>query len=104
VIDCLQWLLTADVLPARRHEILGLLLGYSPTAIARHQEREGLWEYQGPEASPSDMHLLAGDRLACGGVPPAGPPSVVATRDPKLVECKACVASDSYRVALVVQP
>lgn len=44
VIDLLTWALSGDVPPARKHEILGLLLGYSATAIARHQEGDGLWE------------------------------------------------------------
>lgn len=44
VIDLLGWLDAPEVPRARAHEILGLLLGYSAPAIARHQEREGLWE------------------------------------------------------------
>lgn len=48
VIDHLEWALGAGLPPARRHEILGMLCGYSPAAIARHQEREGLWSYEAP--------------------------------------------------------
>ena len=41
-IDLLEWLLAGEGLPPRRkHEILGLLLGYSASAIARHQELSG---------------------------------------------------------------
>lgn len=44
VIDLLTWALSDGVPPERKHEILGLLLGYSPAAIARHQERDhGSW-------------------------------------------------------------
>ena len=46
VIDMLRWALSERVPPVRRHEILGLLCGYSPAAIARHQESDGLWSYQ----------------------------------------------------------
>lgn len=46
VIDCLEWALTADIPKARRHELVGLLCGYSPAAIARHQEQEGLWSFE----------------------------------------------------------
>jgi hypothetical protein len=45
-VDLLEWVMSAEVPPARKHEILGLLLGYSPSAIARHQESAGLWEYR----------------------------------------------------------
>lgn len=45
-IDLLEWVLSGEVPPVRKHEMLGLLLGYSPSAIARHQEAEGLWEYR----------------------------------------------------------
>lgn len=45
-IDLLEWVLSGEVPPARKHEMLGLLLGYSPSAIARHQETEGLWTYR----------------------------------------------------------
>jgi hypothetical protein len=44
-VDLLEWALSGAIPPARKHEILGLLCGYSPAAIARHQEREGMWEY-----------------------------------------------------------
>lgn len=44
VIDLLGWVLSDEVPPARKHEVLGLLLGYSPSAIARHQEGDGLHE------------------------------------------------------------
>lgn len=42
-IDLLTWLLAGDgrTTGPRRHEILGLLLGYSAAAIARHQELSG---------------------------------------------------------------
>jgi hypothetical protein len=45
-VDLLEWALDGGVPPARKHEILGLLCGYSPSAIARHQESEGLWQYR----------------------------------------------------------
>jgi hypothetical protein len=45
-IDLLEWVLSGTVPPPRKHEMLGLLLGYSPAAIARHQESEGLWTYR----------------------------------------------------------
>jgi hypothetical protein len=45
-IDLLEWALGDGVPAVRKHEILGLLLGYSPPAIARHQERDGLWAYR----------------------------------------------------------
>lgn len=44
VISLLEWAVSPGVPPSRKHEILGLLLGYSPAAIARHQESDGLWE------------------------------------------------------------
>lgn len=43
-VDLLEWALTAAVPPVRKHEILGLLCGYSAAAIARHQEADGMWE------------------------------------------------------------
>ena len=46
VIDMLEWALDGGVPPSRKHEILGLLCGYSPSAIARHQESGGLWTYR----------------------------------------------------------
>jgi hypothetical protein len=54
VIDHLEWALGAALPAARRHEILGLLCGYSPAAIARHQEQEGLWTYRTREEAPAD--------------------------------------------------
>lgn len=45
-IDLLEWALDGGVPPDRKHEILGLLLGYSPSSIARHQERGELWAYR----------------------------------------------------------
>jgi hypothetical protein len=45
-IDLLEWVLSGEVPPVRKHEMLGLLLGYSPSAIARHQESDGLWTYR----------------------------------------------------------
>jgi hypothetical protein len=48
VIDLLEWACSPDVPRARKHEVLGLLLGYSPAAIARHQESDGLWEFRLP--------------------------------------------------------
>ena len=48
VIDLLRWALSPEVPGARSHEILGLLLGYSPQEIADHQERyRGMWELAG---------------------------------------------------------
>jgi len=52
-IDLLEWAMSAAVPSARKHEILGLLLGYSPSAIARHQETAGPWEYR-TEAGDGD--------------------------------------------------
>ncbi len=44
-IDLLEWAMSGEIPPARKHEIIGPLCGYSATAIARHREldhsREG---------------------------------------------------------------
>lgn len=38
VIDLFRWACLPEIPPRRRHEILGLLLGYSAEAIGAHQE------------------------------------------------------------------
>lgn len=41
VIDLYQWAWAGDLPKERRHQITGLLLGYSAEAIARHGEQTG---------------------------------------------------------------
>jgi hypothetical protein len=48
IVDHLEWALGSGLPRPRVHEILGLLCGYSPAAIARHQEGSGLWDYRLP--------------------------------------------------------
>lgn len=57
VIDLLEWVYSRGVPKARKHQVLGLLLGYSPSAIARHQELDGLWEFKLPgEGEEGETH------------------------------------------------
>lgn len=51
-VNLLAWLYSGEVPRPRVHEILGLLLGYSAPAIGRHQESDGLWEFDFAAASP----------------------------------------------------
>lgn len=39
-VNLLRWAVSGGIPPARTHEILGLLLGYSAAAISRHQEAD----------------------------------------------------------------
>jgi hypothetical protein len=56
VIDLLEWVYSRGVPKARKHQVLGLLLGYSPSAIARHEESDGLWEFRLPGEDEDGGH------------------------------------------------